>query len=296
MDSHFVSRFYLNLFECEEKSKHIYRMLLPKLHIDSKPRSTRGECVIADYNTGIQETQSNQFFEDESAKEIYRLLKEVENIKPSRDLVKDAIITQFICFLKANNPAFRKNVKALIGSGLNEVHHKVSLRDIDAGFKITNMFTELMMRYFSEWKFIIAYNPEENVRFITSDNPVIFVNPDNLEKSVDIKFTFGIPKEIGSDDSINISVEDFELTQKSIVYFPMTPNICVSGYPDWDYFEEYGREYSLPQVYNELVFLNANNRIYSSQRSTLVDIRDEVLNSGRFNYDEDIIKKERGSE
>lgn len=157
MDSHFVSRFYLNLFECQESSKHIYRMLLPELHIDSKPKSTKGECVIADYNTEIQEPQSNQFFEDGSAKETYRLIKEVENSKSSHNLVKDAIITQFICFLKANNPAFRKNVKALIGSGLNEVHHKISLRDIDAGFKITNMFTELMMRYFSEWKFIIGY-------------------------------------------------------------------------------------------------------------------------------------------
>ena len=296
MDSHFVSRFYLNLFECQESGQHIYRMLLPELHIDSKPRSTRGECVIADYNTEVQETQSNQFFEDGSAKEIYRLIKEVENSKSSHNLVKDGIITKFICFLKANNPTFRKNVKALIGSGLNKAHHKVSLRDIDTGFKITNMFTELMMRYFSEWKFVIAYNPEENVRFITSDNPVIFVNPDNLNKSVDFKFTFGIPKKIGSDDSISISAENFELTQNSIVYFPLTPNICVSGYPDWDYFEEYGREYSLPQIYNLLVFHNADRKIYSSQRSILVDIRNEVLNSGRFNYDETIIKKERGSE
>ena len=296
MDSHFVSRFYLNLFECQESGQHIYRMLLPELHIDSKPRSTRGECVIADYNSEVQETQSNQFFEDGSAKEIYRLIKEVENSKSSHNLVKDAIITKFICFLKANNPTVRKNVKALIGSGLHKAHHKVSLRDIDTGFKITNMFTEFMIRYFSEWKFVIAYNPEENVRFITSDNPVIFVNPDNLNKSVDFKFTFGIPKKIGSDDSISISAENFELTQNSIVYFPLTPNICVSGYPDWDYFEEYGREYSSPQIYNLLVFHNADRKMYSSQRSILVDIRNEVLNSGQFNYDETIIKKEHGSE
>ena len=75
MDSHFVSRFYLNLFECQESGQHIYRMLLPELHIDSKPRSTRGECVIADYNSEVQETQSNQFFEDGSAKRNIQINK-----------------------------------------------------------------------------------------------------------------------------------------------------------------------------------------------------------------------------
>ena len=153
-----------------------------------------------------------------------------------------------------------------------------------------------MMEYFSTWKFIIDYNPDENVRFITSDNPVVFFNPKNINKHVDFKFIFGIADKMGLDNSINIAIKDFELTQKSIVYFPLTPNICVSGYPDWDYFEKYGREYSLPQVYNHLVFHRANNRVYSSQRSVLVDIRNEVLNSGKYIYDKDIIKKEYGSE
>ena len=271
-------------------------MLLPELHIDSNPISTKRECVIPDYNTEDQEKESNQLFEDESAKEIHRLIKEVENSKSSHDLVKDAVLTRFICFLKANNPTFRENVKALIDSGLNKTHDKISLRDIDTGFKITNMLTELMTRYFSEWKFIITYNPEENVRLITSDNPVIFLNPDKLNESTKFKFGFGIPKKIGSDSSISISAEKFEFIQNTIVYFPLTPNICVSGYPDWESFEKYGRECSLPQVYNLLVFHNADNRIYSSQRSLLVDIRNEVLNSGRFKYDKNIIKKERGSE
>ena len=301
MDNHFVSRFYLNLFECKENKKHIHRMILPELHIDSNPKSTKKECVLPNYNTETQETQSNQFFEDKSAKEVYRLIKEVEIIRSSRNLVKDAIITEFICFLKVNNPVFRESVKSLIDSGLyvcdktNESHHKVWLQDIDTGFKITNMFAKLMINYFSEWKFIIAYNPEENVRLITSDNPVIFVDPDNLNESVDFKFIFGIPDKLNSDSSINISIQDFELTRKSILYFPLTPNICVSGYPDWDSFEKYGREYSLPQVYNQLVFHRADNKIYSNQRSILVDLRNEVLDGGNFIYDEDIVKKEYGS-
>ena len=273
-------------------------MLLPELHIDSNPKSTKGECVIADYNTEIQEPQSNQFFEDGSAKEIYRLIKEVENSKSSHNLVKDAILTKFICFLKANNPTFRENVKAIIDSGLkiSLQDSKVSSRNSDSGFKITNMLTELMARYFCEWKFIIAYNPEENVRLITSDNPVLFFNPDKLNESANFQFGFGVPNKIGSDSSISISAEKFEFIQNTIVYFPLTPNICVSGYPDWESFEKYGRECSLPQVYNQLVFHRADNRIYSSQRSILVDIRNEVLNSGRFKYDKNIIKKERGSE
>ena len=298
MDSHFVSRFYVNLFESQEISKHVYRMLLPQLHIDSKPKSTKSECVIVDYNTEMQEPQSNQRFEDIHAKEIYRLIKEVENSKSSHNLVEDAILTEFICFLKANNPTFRENVKAIIDTSLkiSLQDSKVSTRNSDTGFEITRMFTELMVRYFSEWKFIIAYNPDENVRLITSDNPVIFLNPDKLGESAKFEFAWGIPKEIGPDSSINISAEKFEFIQNTIVYFPLTPNICVSGYPDWESFEKYGRECSLPQVYNQLVFLHANNRIYSNQRSILVDIRNEVLNSGRFNYDENIVKKERGSE
>lgn len=303
MSKHFVSKFYLNLFECKESPKHIYRMMLPELRIDSNPKSTKNECTIPNYNTETQETQSNQFFENRSSDEIYSLIEEVENSRSSHNLVKDAIITRFICFLKANNPTFRESVKASINSKLydcdkaNKAHHKIYLRDIDAGFKITNMFTELMMNYFSEWKFIIAYNPDENVRLVTSDNPVIFIDPDNVNKPIDFKFTFGIPKELNLDNHINISIENLELMQqKCILHFHLTPNICVSGYPDWDYFEEYGREYSLPQVFNQLVFLHANNRLYSSQRSILIDVRNEVLNSGKYNYDKDIVKKEYGSE
>ena len=170
MDSHFVSRFYQNLFECQERSKHIYRMLLPQLHIDTKPKSTKSECVIEDYNDETHEPQSNQFFEDGSAKEIYRLIKEVESTKSSHNLVENAILTQFICFLKANNPTFRKNVKEVMDISLK---HSIqdsnsSFRNSDTGFKITMMFTELMHGYFSEWKFVIAYNPDENVRLITT--------------------------------------------------------------------------------------------------------------------------------
>ena len=116
MAKHFVSRFYLNLFECKESSKHIYRMMLPRLRIDSNPKSTKKECIITNYNTETQETQSNKSFEDQSAKEIYRLIKEVENSRSSHNLVKAAIITEFICFLKANNPTFRENIKALINT------------------------------------------------------------------------------------------------------------------------------------------------------------------------------------
>ena len=290
--------FIKTCFECQERSKHIYRMLLPQLHIDTKPKSTKSECVIEDYNDETHEPQSNQFFEDGSAKEIYRLIKEVESTKSSHNLVENAILTQFICFLKANNPTFRKNVKEVMDISLK---HSIqdsnsSFRNSDTGFKITMMFTELMHGYFSEWKFVIAYNPDENVRLITSDNPVIFLNPDNLNESAKFEFGFSLPEKIGSDSSISISAEKFEFIQNTIVYFPLTPNICVSGYPDWESFEKYGRECSLPEVYNQLVFHHADNRIYSSQRSLLVDIRNEVLNSGRFKYDKNIIKKERGSE
>lgn len=302
MYQHFVSRFYLNLFECEEINKHIYRMVLPELRIDSKPKSTRKECMIDNYNTETQETQSNMLFEDHQAKEVYRLIEEVEDSKSSHDLVEDSIIAHFICFLKANNPVFRKEIKSFIDSGLyiydntDGAHQRVSLRYSDSGFKITTMFTELMMKYFSTWKFIIAYNPEENVRLITSDNPVVFFNPENCNESVDFRFLFGLSDKIKSDLSIEMHVKDFEFIQKPIVYFPLTPDICVSGYPDWDYFEEHGRKNSLPEVFNELVFLHANNRLYSSQRSILVDIRNKVLNSGKYNYDKDIVKKEYGSE
>ena len=302
MAKHFVSRFYLNLFECKESSKHIYRMILPELRIDSKSTSTKKECAFSNHNTETQEKQSNEFFEDKSAKEIYRLIKKVENSRSSHNLVKDAIITQFICFLKANNPTFRESVKSLLNSGLyacdktSKSHYKIYLQDIDTGFKITDMFTKLMMNYFSTWKFIIAYNPDENVRLVTSDNPVLFLDPEGINKNVDFRFIFGIADKLNSDNSINIAIEDFELTQKSIVYFPLTPNICVSGYPDWDYFEEYGRECSLPEIYNDLVFLHANNRLYSNQRSILVDIRNRILNSGKYIYDKNIIKKEYGSE
>lgn len=302
MDSHFVPRFYLNLFQCKENSKHVYRAILPELRIDSNPKSTKKECVFSHYNTETQEKQSNKFFEDGSAKEIYRLIKEVESSKSSHDLVKDAIITEFICFLKANNPTFRESVKSFINGGLyvcdkaNKAHHKIFLRDLDTGFKITTMFTEVMMIYFSTWKFVIAYNPEENVRLITSDNPVVFFNPDNINKSVDFNFLFGISDKMGLDGSINIEFKNFKFIQKAIVYFPLTPNIVVSGYPNRDSFEEYGRKYSLPQIYNQLVFLHANHRIYSNDRSILINLRGEVLNGGNFNYDEDIIKKEYGGE
>ena len=211
--------------------------------IRSRSKSTRDIGSEEDYNTPEQEKEQSRL------ETIYReILKEfIETPNPGNsNLPRDFV--EFVSFLMGNNTYIRNkfndgfdNMEMQIKDAPGD-HDIVMPRGYKGKFDWSLAFADAVFEEFHSWKFVRLDTHGYKV-FITSDNPVSIINPEDVRIPVTANVIWRDPRVVNFGDKnipapdgrmsrkmqVQITLESVSFGQDVVMIFPVTPSLCLLG-------------------------------------------------------------------
>ena len=293
---HYVSQFYYRNFASNPERSLVHAMD-NEGNIINRPRSIRKISFEEDYNTEEQEQEQSRL------ETIYaETLREfIETPNPGNsDLSRDFV--NFVSFLMSNNIYIREK----LDEGFSEMEfqivgapgdHNISTHTGYKGrFDWSEAFAEAVYEEFYNWQFVRRETNGYEV-FITSDDPVSILNPEDVRIPITANITWRDPRIANisdertqiSDDQISrevqlkMTLERISFGQDVVVVFPVTPSLCLIGFSDSD---RHAKFLAIPHrndnhigFMNLITFAHCNERVYSHRQELLQQTYD---NKQRF--------------
>ena len=296
---HYVPKLYLRNFTFNSGKSLVYAMSKNGC-ISSRHKSIRRICYEENYNTPQQERYLSQI-EREYANVLKKFI-EVPNhrdttLLPTRDFI------EFVCLLIGNNIHVRQRLSDMLSeidlkiAGLR-FDHNISIKgDHKRRLDLSFAFSDAIFEEFHSWQFVRREFSAGHKVFITSDDPVSILNPENLSYPVQTKLKWKDPQiKTLDDESIPIAEDrvsrrmQAKLTLDSISFgkdvvmiFPITPSSCLIGFSDSDRHAKFIgrpiRDINTMGFINLITFTHCNKAVYSHSKELL-----EVSKSDKHNF------------
>lgn len=283
---HYVSKLYYKNFAFNPERSLVYAMN-SEGNIINRPRSIRKISFEEDYNTEEQEQEQSRL--EIKYREILREFIETPNpgnSALSRDFVN------FVSFLMGNNIYIRER----LDEGFSEMEfqiadapgdHNISTHRGHRGrFDWSKAFAKAVYKEFRSWQFVRRETNGYQV-FITSDDPVSILNPENVQIPVTANLIWrnlgivNIGDEITqiSDDrmsreiQLGMTLERVFFGQDVVMVFPVTPSLCLIGFSDSDrharFLEIPHRNNNFIGFINLITFGHCNEKVFSHSKELL---------------------------
>ena len=303
---HYVSKLYYKNFAFNPEGSLVYQMD-NEGKIRSRSKSTRDIGSEEDYNTPEQEQEQNRL------ETIYReILKEfIETPNPGNsDLPRDFV--EFVSFLMGNNTYVRNkldegfdNMEMQIKDAPGD-HDIVMPRGYKGKFDWSLAVADAVFEEFHSWKFVRLDTHGYKV-FITSDNPVSILNPEDVRIPVTANVIWRDPRVVSFGDK-NISAPDGRMSRKMqvqitlesvsfgrdvVMIFPVTPGLCLLGFSNntrhLRYMNRTPRDNNdILAFMNLITFSQCNKVVYSHSKellkSTKIDLPKFLNHCQRYGY------------
>lgn len=246
---HYIPRFYLELFTDPKTPINYdpYVWVLDKKKYSIKNKAPRNIAFQNGYNNIIDENgKVSKIVEDEfgkietKASKIIKKLINIEYINRSERLE----LGKFIYTMRARTPYFRYTFKEVVESKeyISQFDKYIGDKDIspdlamDSVIRTGNLISHYLLKM--NWSLLIA--PNEGY-FITSDNPVVVLDPE-------------APK---------LRFCGFANSEETKIIFPLSPKVCLYGCWKKKRIVEYLNKNSVDEL-NFEIFKYSYNYLYSS--------------------------------
>lgn len=240
---HYVSKLYYKNFAFNPERSLVYAMD-NRGNIINRSRSIKRISFEEDYNTPDQEKEQSRL------ETIYReILREfIETPDPGHsNLSRD--FAEFVSFLIGNNIYIRnkldegfRNMEMQIKDAPGD--HDISMpRGHKGKFDWSQAFADAVFEEFHRWKFVRLDTHGYKV-FITSDNPVSILNPEDVRIPVTANVIWRDPRVVNFGDKniptpdgrmsrkiqVQMTLESVSFGQDVVMIFPVTPSLCLLGF------------------------------------------------------------------
>lgn len=240
---HYVSQFYYRNFASNPERSLVYAMN-NEGNIINRPRSIRRISFEEDYNTEEQEQEQSRL--ETRYAEILREFIETPNPGNS-DLSRDFV--SFVSFLMGNNVYIRERLDEGFSrmefqiAGAPGNHNISTHRGHRGRFDWSEAFADAVYEEFCSWQFVRRETNGYKV-FITSDDPVSILNPNDIRIPIQANITWRDPRiiNIGDEETpisdsivsrevqLKMALESVSFPQDVIMIFPVTPSVCLLGF------------------------------------------------------------------
>ena len=300
---HYVSKLYYKNFAFNPDGSLVYAMD-NRGNIINRPKSIRRISFEEDYNTPEQEREQSRF--ETKYREILREFIETPNPGNS-NLSRDFV--NFVCFIMGNNPYIRKkldeglsNMELQIKDAPSDHYismpkeHKISMpREHKGKFDWSLAFADAVFEEFHNWKFV-RHETNTHKVFITSDNPVSIFNPEDVRIPATANVIWRDPRIVSFGDEsiptsdgwmsretqVQITLESVSFGQDVVLFFPVSPSICLVGFSDSKthtrYMEYPKNNVNFPGLINSIIFSRCNKAVYSHSMNFLKGIKADWRN------------------
>ena len=284
---HYVSKLYYKNFAFNPDGSLVYAMD-NEGKIRSRSKSTRDIGSEKDYNTPEQEQEQSRL--ETKYREILKEFIETPNPGNS-NLPRDFV--EFVSFLMGNNTYIRNkldegfdNMEMQIKDAPSD-HDIVMPRGYKGKFDWSQAFADAVFEEFHSWEFVRLETNGYKV-FITSDNPVSILNPEDVRIPAMANVIWRDPRVVNFGNE-NIPISDGWMSRKMqiqmtlenvsfgpdvVMIFPVSPSICLLGFSNNTRHLRYMNR--IPRNNNDiLVFMNlitfsqCNKNVYSHSKDLL---------------------------
>lgn len=293
---HYVSQFYLRKFACNDEETHV-KAMTKKGRIIDKPNVISDISSEKNYNSPLQEEEQSTLENEYAA-----ILKEFLNTPNPENSQLSIDVIEFVCFMLANNIDTRKRISAKLGELQGQIEnfpvdHTVTFdKGHKARFDLSMAFADAVFEEIISWKFTLSRTNGYKV-FITSDNPVSVLKPENILIPAEANITWTNPRitDIG-DKSIPISdkimrrnmktsiyLDNVSFEQDVIMVFPITPNFCLMGFSDSGrhkrYIERSEQTNNNVISFVNLITLGCSNKVVYSHSKDILQMSRKAMSS-----------------
>ena len=283
---HYVSQLYLRHFAFDPEEKRVHTMTKKGI-IPDESNLIRYICYEKNYNTQLQEDEQSRL-ENEYAKMLRDFIASPnpDDLNLSRDFI------EFVSFLIGNNIYIRKKLDEGFSNMELQIkdapgNHDISMpRGHKGKFDWSQAFADAVFEEFHNWKFVRLEINAHKV-FITSDNPVSIINPEDVRIPATANVIWRDPKVVNFGNE-NVPISDgwmsrkmqVQITLKSVSFgrdvvmiFPITPNMCLIGFSDSNrhagFLERAIMVIDAKGFINFITFTYCNKAVYSHSKELL---------------------------
>lgn len=287
---HYVPQFYYKNFVYSVEEPFVYTMNKSG-EISNRRRSVSQIGYEADYNTPEQEIEQGRF---ETA--FAPILRKM--IETSNPVNIDLYLTflKFVGFMLGNNKKKRKNMAESISSfglqieGLDSKHKILIDDDHKNRFDLSLAFANAFYEQFKSWNFTRRGIGDKQKVFITSDDPVSILNPENLLSPTYIAHKWELPTiesfgdtrilrgEKGIEAEASFPLKSVSFEKDVMMIFPITPTSCLIGFSDNNRYARFAENTMrrdnisndlINDLINTITFRYSNEAAYSSSKERL---------------------------
>ena len=257
------------------------------IHNESSPISNI--CAKKNYNTPEQERE-----QDNLEKKHSKILRDFVNTPNPETFNQSRDFVEFVSFMMGNNIHIRTGMNQSLRKKLYDYmireEFPADIISIDIGYRgqLDNSirFANCVFNEFQSWKFAWHWPIDREKVFMTSDDPVSILNPDNIfthtEISVGIKnlrVNFGDDKPVSKDRvamevGLDFTFDGISFGQDVIMIFPVTPRMCLLGFSDSERQARFmnlpeGKKNSSISTINLVIHSQCNRAVYSHSKDVL---------------------------
>ena len=283
MAQHYVPRYYLRHFACDSDKSQVFSM--SKNHtIHDKPSPISNICAKKNYNTPEQERE-----QDNLEKKHSKILRDFVNTPNPETFYGSREFVESVAFLMGNNIYIRDAITKILQAILeNELGPELSTDiSINIGYKgqlkSSIDFADCVFEEFQSWQFVRKKINGDDKAFITSDNPVnifnsnhVFTTYETIIQLKNVNINFG-------DAEINYTLDSVSFGQDVIMFFPVTPNVCLLGFSD---SRAHARYMDMPKnnlrfacFINLITLFYCNKAVYSHAKLRLKETKKNIRSS-----------------
>ena len=294
---HYVSKFYYKSFAFNPERSLVYAMN-NEGSIINRPRPIRRISFEQDYNTEEQEQEQNQL------ETIYaEILREfIETPNPGNSILSRNFVN-FVSFLMGNNIYIREKLdEGFSGmefqiAGAPGDHNISTHRGPEGRFDWSEAFADAVYQELCGWQFVRRETNGYKV-FITSDDPVSILNPEDIRIPAMASITWKDPivTNIGNEETpisdgrvsremqLKMTLESVSFPEDVVMIFPVTPSICLLGFSNNTRHLRFMNR-TPPDNNDALAFMNlitfsqCNKAVYSHSKERLEETK---INMPRF--------------
>ncbi|MCY3743580.1 MAG: DUF4238 domain-containing protein [Candidatus Poribacteria bacterium] len=284
---HYVSKFYYKEFTFNPERSLVYSMD-NESKISNRPKSIRKISFEQDYNTPEQEQEQSQL-----EREYAEILREFIKAPNPNDLELSRDFIEFVCFLVGNNPYIRGKLDEGFGNMDLQIKdapgdHYISMpRGHKGKFDWSLAFADAVFEEFLNWRFVRLETNGYKV-FITSDNPVSIINPQDVRIPIMADVLWRDPKVVnfGNEDipvsdgwmsrkmEVQMTLKSVDFGRDVIMIFPVTPSVCLLGFSNntrhLRYMNRTPRDNNdILAFMNLITFSQCNKVVYSHSKELL---------------------------
>ena len=201
---------------------------------------------------------------------------------------------EFVSFMMGNNIHIRTGMNQSFGEKLSDYMMKEEfpseIISIDIGYRgqldTSIAFANCVFHEFQSWKFAWHWPISGGKIYITSDNPVTILNPNNIftrgEISVgfrNLRVNFGDDKPVSKDRmamdvGLDWTFDGISFGQDAVMIFPVTPHICLIGFSDSERYARFmnrtpGKKDNSISTINLVIHDQCNRVVYSHSKDVL---------------------------